>query len=39
MKLHMQSPYESSMGPMDFGVKRLEVKVTMQVLLKMVSGS
>ena len=34
MKLHMQSPHESRMGPMDFGVKRLEVKVTMQVLLK-----
>ena len=32
MKLHMQSPHESSMGPMDFGVKRSKVKVTMQGL-------
>ena len=38
MKLHMESPHESSMDPMDFGVKRLKVKVTMQGLLKMVSG-
>ena len=30
MKLHMQSPHESSMDPMDFGVKRSKVKVTMQ---------
>ena len=29
MKLHMQSPHESSMDPMDFGVKRSKVKVTM----------
>ena len=28
MKLHMQSPHESSMDPMDFGVKRSKVKVT-----------
>ena len=34
MKLHMQSPNESSMDPMDFGVKRSKVKVTMQRLLK-----
>ena len=34
MKLHMQSPHESSMDPMDFGVKRSKVKVTMQGLLK-----
>ena len=39
MKLHMQSPHESSMDPMDFGVKRSKVKVTMQGLLKMVSGA
>ena len=30
MKLQMQSPHESSMDPMDFGVKRSKVKVTMQ---------
>ena len=24
MTLHMQSPYESSMGPMDFGVKKVK---------------
>ena len=36
-KLHMQSPHELSMDPMDFGVKRSKVKVTMQGLLKMVS--
>ena len=35
MKLHMQSPHESSMDPMDFGVKRSKVKVTMQGLLKL----
>ena len=34
MKLHIQSPHESSMDPMDFGVKRSKVKVTMQGLLK-----
>ena len=39
MKLHMQSPHESSMDPMDFGVKRSKVKVTMQGLLKKVSGT
>ena len=39
MKLHMQSPHESSMDPMDFGVKRSKVKVTMQGLLKKVSGA
>ena len=39
MKLHMQSPHESSMCPLDFGVKRLKVKVTMQGLLKMVFGA
>ena len=37
MKLHMQSPHESSINPMDFGVKRSKVKVTMQGLLKKVS--
>ena len=30
----MQSPHELSMDPMDFGVKRSKVKVTMQGLLK-----
>ena len=39
MKLHMQSPHESSMDPMDFAVKRSKVKVTMQGLLKKVSGA
>ena len=39
MKLHMQSPHDSSMGPMKFGVKRSKVKVTTQELLKMVSGA
>ena len=39
MKLHMQSPHESSMDPMDFGVKRSKVKVTMQGLLKKDSGT
>ena len=39
MKLHMQSPHESSMCPMKFRVKRSKVKVTMQGLLKMVSCS
>ena len=35
----MQSTHESSMDPMDFGVKSLKVKVTMQGLLKKVSGA
>ena len=39
MKLHMQSLHESSMDPMEFGVKRSKVKVTMQGLLKKVSGA
>ena len=39
MKLYMQSPHESSMFPMKFGVKRSKVKVEMQELLKMVSGA
>ena len=39
MKLHMQSPHESSMDPMDFGVKRSKVKVTIQGLLKKDSGT
>ena len=39
MKIHMQSPHESSMDPMDFRVKSSKVKVTMQGLLKMVSGA
>ena len=42
MKLHMQSPHESIMDPMDFGqfgVKRSKVKVTKQGLLKKVSGA
>ena len=39
IKLHMQSPDDSSMDPMDFGVKRSKVKVTMQGLLKKVSGA
>ena len=34
MKLHMQSSNESSMDPMDFGVERSKVKVTMQGLPK-----
>ena len=37
MKLHMQSPHESSMCPMKFRVRRSKVKVTIQGLLKMVS--
>ena len=39
MKLHMQSPHESSMCPMKFRVKMSKVKVTMQGLLKKVSGA
>ena len=39
MKLHMQSPHESSMDPLDFGVKRSKVKVTIQGLLKKDSGT
>ena len=35
----MKSPHESSMDPMDFGVKRSKVKVTMQGFLKKVSGT
>ena len=31
MKLHMQSPHESGMDPMDFGVKKSKVKVTIQI--------
>ena len=34
MKLHMQSPHESNMDYMYFGVKRSKVKDTMQGLLK-----
>ena len=37
MKLHMQTPHESRMFPIDFEVKRSKVKVTMHKLLKMVS--
>ena len=39
MKLHMQTPHESRMCPVDFEVKRSKVKVTMHKLLKMVSGT
>ena len=39
MKLHMQTPYEARMCPIDFEVKRSKVKVTMHKLLKMVSGA
>ena len=39
MKLHMQSPHEPSMDPMDFGVKRSKVKVAMQGLPKKDSGA
>ena len=38
MKLHMQTPHESRMCPIDFEIKRSKVKVTMHKLLKMVSG-
>ena len=36
MKLHMQTPHEARMCPIDFEVKRSKVKVTMHKLLKMV---
>ena len=39
MKLHMQTPHEARMCPIDFEVKRTKVKVTMHKLLKMVSGA
>ena len=39
MKLHMQTPHESRMCPIDVEVKRSKVKVTMHKLLKMVSGA
>ena len=39
MKLHMQTPHESRMCPIDFEVKRSKVKVTMHKLLKMASGA
>ena len=39
MKLHMQTPHEARMCPIDFKVKRSKVKVTMHKLLKMVSGA
>ena len=39
MKLHMQTPHEARMCPIDFEVKRSKVKVTMHKLLKMVSGT
>ena len=35
MKLHMQTPHDSRMYPIDFEVKRSKVKVTMHKLLKM----
>ena len=38
MKLHMQTPHEARMCPIDFEVKRSKVKVTMHKLLKMVSA-
>ena len=34
MKLHMQTPHESRICPIDFEVKRSKVKVTMHKLLK-----
>ena len=37
MKLHMQTPHEARVCPIDFEVKRSKVKVTMHKLLKMVS--
>ena len=36
MKLHMQTPHESRMCPLNFEVKRSKVKVTMHKLLKIV---
>ena len=39
MKLHMQTPHEARMCPIDFEVKRSKIKVTMPKLLKMVSGA
>ena len=39
MTLHMQTPHESRMCPIDFEVKRSKVKVTIHKLLKMVSGA
>ena len=36
MKLHMQTPHESRMCPIDFEVKRSKVKVTMHKFLKIV---
>ena len=39
MKLHMQTPHEARMCTIDFEVKRSKVKVTMDKLLKMVSGA
>ena len=39
MKLHMQTPHELRMCPIDFEVKRSKVKVTMHKLLKMVSSA
>ena len=39
MNLHMQTPHEARMCPIDFEVKRSKVKVTMHKLLKMVSGA
>ena len=39
MKLHMQTPHEARMCPIDFEVKRSKVKVTMHKLPKMVSGA
>ena len=33
MKLHMQTPHESRMCPIDFEVKRSKVKVTMEILI------
>ena len=39
MKLHMQTPHEARMCPIDFEAKRSKVKVTMHKLLKMVLGA
>ena len=39
MKLHTQTLHESRMCPIDFGVKRSKVKVTMHWLLQIVIGA
>ena len=39
LHLHLQTPHEVRMWPIDFGVKRSKVKVTMHGLIKMVIGA